>query len=207
MSLDFISAELKARDRDIWLAIHYAEARRRPALIALFALECEFAHVAASTTEAMVGEIRMAWWREALCGLDQGKVPAQPLLVLLAEYAVPNDVQGADLALLEDRWLGMIGDEPVPQSHVEGGGTLFALAARLLGGNEELGRQLGEAWGRGDDWGGDAAGLPRVPSSLRPLLGLVRLSARDRAAAKDAPPEPRGSLARQWQLLRAVAFG
>ena len=107
------------------------------------------------------------------------------------------------MAGLEDRWLGMIAAADVPSAHVAGGGDLFALAARLLGGDEALGRALGEAWVRGDD-----AGLPRVPAALRSLLGLVRLAARDaRRARSGAAAEPPGSLARQWTLLKAVAFG
>jgi phytoene synthase len=60
----------------------------------------------AGTTEPMIGEIRLAWWREACEGLDAGRVPAQPLLQLAADALLPAGIAGAELAAIEDRWLG-----------------------------------------------------------------------------------------------------
>ncbi|KPF80315.1 hypothetical protein IP88_00605 [alpha proteobacterium AAP81b] len=189
-----VAAEVRARDRDIWLAIHYAPAAARPGLFALFGLDLELRHVVATTSEAMIGEIRLAWWREALQGLDAGRVPAQPLLQLATSTLLPAGVRGAELADLEDRWLGLIGSDTLPQAHIDGGGALFALAARLTGGDADTARQLGR------HWAGDPGPLPSVAAPLRPLLGLALLARRD-------PAEPRGSLGRQWRLLRAVATG
>ena len=201
--LDLVIAELRQRNRDRYLSVLYAPAPLRPALFALHGFDLELAAIVVGTTEAMIGEIRLAWWREAAEAIDRGVVPAQPLLQVIAAQLPARGVSGADLAELEDRWLGMIGAADVPSAHVAGGGDLFALAARLLGGDEALGRALGEAWVRGDD-----AGLPRVPAALRSLLGLVRLAARDaRRARSGAAAELPGSLARQWTLLKAVAFG
>ncbi|WP_371870758.1 squalene/phytoene synthase family protein [Sandarakinorhabdus glacialis] len=201
--LDIVTAEVRERDRDRYLSILYAPASVRPALMALHGLDLELGQVVAGTTEPMIGEIRLAWWREALEGLDQGKVPAQPLLQLLAGEVLPRGVTGAELAGLEDRWIGLIGAEDVPAEHVGGGGLLFALAARLLGGEAALGELLGTAWALGE-----ASDFGRVPTALRPLLALVRLSARDAAQARAGQPrEPRGSAGRQLRMLRAIAFG
>lgn len=181
----------------------YAPAELRPALFALHGLDLEMASVVAATSEPMIGEIRLAWWREALAGLDAGVVPAQPLLEVLAKEALPRGVTGAALAELEDRWIGLIGSDDVPDAHIAGGGLLFALAARLGGDDEELARRIGEAWAAGDD-----TPLPKVPTALRPLLGLLRLAQRDAARARSgALREVRGNLARQWCLLKAIAFG
>ncbi len=181
----------------------YAPADVRPALMALHGLDLELGQVVASTTDAMIGQIRLAWWREALAGLDDGKVPAQPLLQLLAGEVLPRGISGAELAGLEDRWIGLIGSDDVPAAHIDGGGELFALAARLLGGDVAVGRQLGIAWAAGTIAGGDA-----VPAALRPLLGLARLAARDATRARAGHPrEPRGSAGRQLRLLAAIAFG
>jgi phytoene synthase len=181
----------------------YAPADARSALLALFGIDLELGAVVAGTTEPMIGEIRLAWWREALEGLDGGAVPAQPLLQLAAAELLPRGIGGAALAGLEDRWLGMIANADVPPAHIAGGGALFGMAARLLGGDQALGQQLGEAWVLGD-----AAALPRVPSVLRPLLGLVRLAARDVARGQAGlAPEAPGSLGRQWLLLKTIALG
>ncbi|MBC7519595.1 MAG: squalene/phytoene synthase family protein [Sandarakinorhabdus sp.] len=200
--LDIVTADVRTRDRDRYLSVLYAPADLRPALFALHGIDLEMASIVVGTTEAMIGEIRLAWWREALEGLDRGAVPAQPLLALAAAEVVPRGVSGADLAGIEDRWLGMIGSEHVPATHVTGGELVFGLAARLLETDPAVAERLGEAWVLGDRWSG------RVPAVLRPLLGLVRLAARDAARARGGlPVEVRGSLGRQWQLLRAVAFG
>lgn len=193
---------MRARDRDRYLSVLYAPAGLRPALFALHGLDLEMASVVVGTTEPMIGEIRLAWWREALEGLDRGVVPAQPLLALAAGQLLPNGVSGEELAGIEDRWLGMIGSDEVPPAHVAGGGLLFALAARLLDADEALGRRLGEAWVLGNGWTG------KVPAALRPLLGLVRLAARDAVRSRAGQPtEDRGSPGRQAVLLKAVAFG
>ena len=202
-ALASVIADVRQRDRDRYLAVLYAPAPLRPALFALHGFDLELASIVVGTAEAMIGEIRLAWWREAVEAIDRGVVPAQPLLQVIAAELPARSVSGADLAALEDRWLGMIGSTDVPTAHVEGGGQLFALTARLLGAEATVGQQLGDAWVRGD-----ATGLPAVPPVLRPLLGLVRLAERDaRRARAGLTPEARGSLPRQWTLLKAVAFG
>lgn len=209
--LDLVIADVRLRDRDRYLAILYAPEPVRPALFALHGLDLELASVVVGTTEAMIGEIRLAWWREALQGLDAGTVPAQPLLQLAAAELLRHGISGAALAGLEDRWLGLIGTTDIPASHIEGGELLFALSARLLGGDAATGTALGRAWALGD-----GAGLAKVPTNLRLLLGLVRLSQRDAAQARaaggatggaGAGTEVRGSLGRQLVLLKAIALG
>lgn len=170
----------------------WSPAAVRPALFALHGLDLELAHIVAGTTEPMIGEIRLAWWREALQGLDRGTVPAQPLLQLIAAELLPRGIEGTALAGIEDRWLAMIGAADVPPAHVEGGGALFGFAACLLGGDVALGERLGRAWTLVAPWPG------RVPMALRPLLALVRLAGRD---------DPPGSLGRQWLLAKTIAFG
>ncbi len=192
---------MKARDRDRWLACLYAPASARPSLIALMGLDLELAQLVVTTTEPMLGEIRLAWWRERLEELDAGRVPAQPLLAALKAHVLPV-VTGAQLAGLEDRWIDMLGHDGVTDAHVAGGGLLFALAARLLGGDVAAAEVLGRAWVLGEEAPGRTAG------ALRPLRGLMALAVRDAARARAGlPTEERGSLARQWRLLKAVALG
>ena len=180
----------------------YAPAAVRPAWMALHGLDLELESVVAGTTEPMIGQIRLAWWREALEGLDAGKVPAQPLLQLIAAEVLPRGVSGAELAGLEDRWLEMIGAEVVPESHFTGGGLLFTWLGRLAGGEAAQAQALGMAWAVGE------APAGRTAASLRPLAGLAKLAARDAARARAGQaPEPRGSLSRQLAMLGAVAFG
>lgn len=185
---------MRQRSRDRYLSVLWSPAGVRPALFALHGLDLELQSVVAGTTEAMIGEIRLAWWREALEGLDAGRVPAQPLLEAAAAELLPRGVSGAMLAGIEDRWLCLIGADDVPAAHVAGGAALFGMAARLLGGEVALGEELGTAWVLREGRSG------KVPATLHSLLALVRLAAR----RADDPP---GSLARQWLLFRTVALG
>lgn len=179
--------------------MHYAPAAVRPGLLALFGIDLEMRAIVATTSDTMIGAIRLAWWREACEGLDAGWVPAQPLLQLAAGALLPAGIAGAELATIEDRWLGLLDSADVPAAHIAGGGALFALAARLLGGDGTTADRLGQIWAGGD------GEVPRVGAALRPLLGLALLARRDRD--RPGAREPRGSLGRQWRLLRAVATG
>lgn len=204
-NLAIIADDLQQRDRERWLACLYAPEPARQALVALLALDCELAQLVATTTEPLLGEIRLAWWRDRLTDLDSKPAPAQPLLQALQERVLPW-VSGAELALLEERWLcrldGEGADGAVPPAHVDGGGLLFALAARLLGGDGEEAYALGRAWAQGQ------AVTGKTSPPLRPLRALADLAARDAARRRAGqPPEPRGSLLRQWQMLKAVARG
>jgi 15-cis-phytoene synthase len=195
-SLTIIADELKLRDRERWLACLYAAAPARPGLVALFALDAELAQLVATTTEPLLGEIRLAWWRDQLIGLDTQPAPAQPLLQALQSRALPR-LAGSDLAGLEDGWLARMHG-----SAGAGGERLFTLAARLLGGDPEEGAYLGQLLDHG------AASPGRTSVLLRPLRALVELMLRDAGhAAAGRPPEPRGTLARQALMLKVVALG
>lgn len=201
--LEIVSAEVRARDHDRYLSVLYSAPVARPALFALHGLDLEMAAIVAGTTEPMIGEIRLAWWREALVGLDTGKVPAQPLLSVIANQVLAMGLSGAELAGLDDRWLGLIGSDMVPAAHIEGGGALFALAARVMGGDPVLAARLGQVWASGE-----VATLPAIPGVLRPLLGLVRLAWRDADRVRSGQPrEVRGSIGRQLRMLGSVALG
>jgi phytoene synthase len=207
--LDIVTAEVRDGDRDRWLSVLYAPADVRPALLALHGLDLALERLVAGTTEPMIGAIRLAWWREALEGLDAGKVPAQPLLALIAAELLPRGITGTELAQIEDRWAELIGSETVPESFVAGGGRLFGWAARLLGGDVGQANRLGRSWAAGEvPLPASGAASAAVSAALRPLFGLALLAARDAARARaGSRREARASLARQWRLLAAIALG
>ena len=84
------------------LAFAHLQGRRRPAVEALFALDAAMADVLRSTSEPMIGQIRLAWWRERLEELDGGKAaPAEPRLLAVERELIPLGVRGSDIAKLE----------------------------------------------------------------------------------------------------------
>src|SRR5258707_10863917 len=57
---------VREADKDRFLATLFAPADRRGALFALYAFNIEVARVREAVREAMAGEIRLQWWRDAI---------------------------------------------------------------------------------------------------------------------------------------------
>jgi phytoene synthase len=135
------------------LAIAYAPAACRPALTSLFALDERLAGIVAATTEPTIGLIRLAWWRESLERLDREAPPAEPLLQTLATL-LPLGITGAALSEIEDGWAalldGDLDDEALMRHARQRGGSLFALAATLLGDPTTPVATAGEGWALAD---------------------------------------------------------
>ena len=203
------AALVRDADRDRWLATLYAPAAMRPALLAVHALDLELAKVAATTTDAMLGEIRLAWWRERLLALDV-EVPAQPVLRALAADVLPRGISGAMLARFEDSWLALA-DGDVAGFVAARGAAVGGVIARLLGG-DEAGVDLGRRWAAGEaarsGYIVDPLPVVRAPAALRSLAGLATLGARDLArAVAGLPTEARATPKRQLLLLCTMLTG
>jgi phytoene synthase len=203
------------------LAVTYAPAPLRAGLAALFALDERFGQVVASTTEPMIGLMRLAWWREALEKLDRDSAPAEPLLRLLADHVLPHGVRGAKMAAIEDGWAALIDGEPdadaIARHGRERGGNLFAAGAALLGADEARLASAGEIWAlvdlghRHSEAQVRAIALARAnqlianaPSerwakAARPLAALSALAVGDARTANRAQGSPR-------RLLRMLAL-
>lgn len=163
-------------DAERALAFSYAPTAGRAGLAALFALDDALGQVLRTTREPMVGQLRLAWWRESLVRLDSAPAPAEPVLRALADDALPRGVTGAALAVMIDGWeplLGTIDDGAIADHAERRGGVLFAQAGLVLGASaadplEEAGR----GWALADLAGhhSDAALASRVREAAAPLL-------------------------------------
>ena len=213
--------ELALADPERALAVAYAPAETRAALSALFALDERFGGIVSTTTEPMIGLMRLAWWREALEKLNREPAPAEPLLGLLAEQVLPHGVTGAALAAIEDGWAALIDGEPdaeaITRHGCERGRNLFAAAAALLGADDPRLPAAGEIWALADlgyRHSGEevrkaarmranvlAGALPKNRWSVtaRPLAALFVLARRDAAATARAQGSP-------GRLLRMLAL-
>ena len=91
------------------LALSYADGRHRAALESLLALDDALAQVLRTTTTPAVGQLRLAWWREALAALDHAPPYQHPRRVwFLPEMplAGTNKVDRRRLAELAGTLLG-----------------------------------------------------------------------------------------------------
>lgn len=64
---------VRRTDPDRYLAALFAPAERRPLLFALYAFNHELARIGDTVREPMMGEIRLAWWREAVLEAREGR--------------------------------------------------------------------------------------------------------------------------------------
>ncbi len=73
-------------DEDRWLASRFAPRAVRKRLVAVYALNYELAHVSESVTQAAAGDLRLAWWREAIAAVhEQAQQATHPVLAAYAE--------------------------------------------------------------------------------------------------------------------------
>lgn len=220
-----MAESIEIADPERALVVAYAAPSRRTGLAALFALDERFGQVVASTTEPMIGMMRLAWWREALEKLDRDPAPAEPLLRALADHALPLGVSGKALADIEDGWAALIDgeldDAAIARHGRERGGRAFAAASALLSASDPRLPAAGEVWALADlgfrhsqASVRDAAraraaliadGIPagRWPVAARPLAALYLLARRDALHGR----RKQGSPGRLLRVLALRLFG
>jgi phytoene synthase len=171
-----------AGDPERELALSYARPARRGALEALLALDDALALLLRTTREPALGQLRLAWWREALERLDQQAAPAEPVLKALEREMLSEGIRGASLVPIVHGWEVLIEEETIDADAMrrfgEGRGHLFVAAGAALGaGPDDPLTVAGQGWALADlsrNLGGSAeAGVARGLAA--PLL--------DRAAA------------------------
>ncbi len=148
-----------SHDRDMpadrLLVLATAPRHIRPALATAFRIDDRLAEIVRRTREAMVGQMRLTWWHDALSKLDSEPAPAEPLLREAQAHVLPLGVRGSELAAMVDGWEELIVadtlDDAALSRHAEArGAMLFALAGRMLGGDSPLLAAAGRAWALSD---------------------------------------------------------
>jgi phytoene synthase len=133
-------ALVRAADKDRYLASLFAPAAARQYLHALYAFASEIARVRDAAREPLPGEIRLQWWRDVLAGEGRGEVSANPVAAALLDTVARCALPRARLIALIDAHAFDLYDDAMRSladldAHAEHtSGTLFALAAQILGG-------------------------------------------------------------------------
>ena len=144
-------ALLRADDHDRFLVTLHAPKAHRRGLTALYALNVEIAKTRFVVSEAALGEIRLAWWREAVADLSLGKVRRHDVLEVLSDCTLD---EASTLALIEARSVDLY-DEPMDDMEalityaVNTSGQLEGIAAALMGSDidgQVSARKVGAAW-------------------------------------------------------------
>jgi phytoene synthase len=167
------SARLNAPDR--YYAALFAPAAVRDDLIALAAFDGEIARVGQIVSDAALGEIRVAWWRDALVGGGQAsELSGNPVLDQFADVVRRHQLSHAALdAYFEAHMAALFADPPADDAALDESfraidGTPLAFALQILQGPLDAGANtLIDAAGR-------ASGLTRVARTLPNALAAGR---------------------------------
>jgi phytoene synthase len=158
------------------LILTYAPASGRGGLEALLALDDALAKLLRSTREPALGQMRLAWWREALEKLDRAPAPAEPVLKALEAEVLRHGVTGTSLVPIVHGWEVLIEEEELGpdamRRFAEGRGQLFIAAGALLGSKGDPLVSAGQGWALADLAGNLQAEEERAIARdlARPLL-------------------------------------
>lgn len=203
-SAAFAACEATVRrvDPDRYLATLFAPTKARSLLYALYAFNHELASVGEMARDSLAADIRLEWWRQAVEAAGEGRPPAHPAAIGLAEILSSNRAQLTDLeALIDTR---AIESSPAPfstlatmENHADASSArLMRMAARAITGTNSQGKAIGEA--------GIAYGLTGMLRSFRfhalrgkvflpaDLLAAQSLSTADIIAGKNSTTLKRG---------------
>lgn len=127
----------------------------RAAFRTLFDLDGRLAGIVRTTREPLIGQMRLAWWRDALIALDSRPAPAEPLLRAMQEEVLPLGLSGALLAGMTEGWedilLADLQDEAALARHCDARGAgLFCAFGQLLGGDAPMLAAAGRGWAATD---------------------------------------------------------
>jgi phytoene synthase len=183
MSQD-LDAQVRAAHPDRWLASRFiADPKARADVIALYAFNYELARVAGGVSNALMGEIRLTWWREAMEEALAGKPPRRHPVVEAVSDAFPPDA----LAELPEGRFPDLDKTPFTEEGLFAfldatEGAVMALAARRLDPQSvpEQVRGAARAYGLARLW---RARSPRLPKDWTRADVKARVEAEQVAAS------------------------
>jgi len=165
------------------LAIAYAPRPARAAWTALLVLDQRLRRAALGASEPLLGQVRLAWWRDRFRSPASEWPEGEPLLAALAGF----DRERVALEALVDGWERVLGgeaDDAATADLVEARAQAMAALARVLGCGSTDVVQAGRDWARADF---DRAPSLRaahehttlLPRAMRPLAVLAGLGQGD----------------------------
>lgn len=156
-------------------ALAYASAAARPATHALFALDARLGAVVSGAREPVIGQLRLAWWRDRLGESAAARPQGEPVLALLASW---GDA-ASTLTGLVDGWEQMLCAEPLTAAACEA----------LVSGRARAASELAQV-----------IGLPEAgPEAARAARGW---SAVEMCAGLEDPLDRAAALNQDWRRVR-----
>ncbi len=153
--LSYCARQVRRHDPERYLACLFAPAARREALFALYGFNLEVAKTAEVVSEALLGRIRLQWWRDSLEEIYSGAARAHQVLGPLAEAIRDHGLSRTPFETLIDAREGDLEREPpanldaLETYAAATSGGLQVLALEILGAAgaaEAAARHVGIAW-------------------------------------------------------------
>jgi len=153
--LSYCAEQVRLYDHDRFMTVIFAPAAAREHLFALYAFNIELAKVREIVSEALIGQMRLQWWRDTLDRLYAGEtIPhevARPLGEAIAAGALPR---AAFDSLIDAREFDLDMTPPADLTallnYAEGtGAPVLGIALQIVGGGPaaaEVARLAGTAW-------------------------------------------------------------
>jgi phytoene synthase len=136
----YCEAEVRAHDKDRFLATLFAPADKRQHLFALYAFDHELSQVRERAKGPFAGEVRLQWWREAVEGQRTLEAAGNPVAAALIDTAERCALGRGRIAALVDAHTFDLYDEPMGsiadlEAYADAAsGELIRLAATVLAG-------------------------------------------------------------------------
>ena len=205
-----LDALVRRADPDRWLAARFvADPEARGDLIALYALNYELSRAAEVASQPLIGEMRLAWWREAVEEMFEGRpVRHHPVAQALEQAVRRRGLPRAGLEGLIDGRLRELEPWPLGEGEVDAyldatAGRLMTLASQVLAPGLDTGlHPAGRAWG--------LAGLARLGGRLPPgydARGRAEQALREANAAPETLPVAAFPAVAYATLARPYAAG
>ena len=171
------------------LALAYTPKSVRASFALLLRLDARFAQIASNTKEPLIGQMKLAWWRDAIIGASPARPKGEPLLSSLFE--VDDSMLNKVGAALADAWEILVAQDDWSAAIIRDFGNARGQAVFQgyvsLCGLREFSTELAEQWAADDlrlRFGERVFGLPSSASALpkdralRPLT-ILTMSVRD----------------------------
>lgn len=134
------------------LAIAYAPKRIRAAFAVLLRFDARFAEIVAHANEPLIGQMKLAWWRDAMLAAPAERPKGQPLLAKLTELDDLTLVEAA--VTLINAWETLVVDQDwmaiTVRTFADARGTAVFGSYAKLAGETDFPAEVGQEWAAND---------------------------------------------------------
>lgn len=175
--------QVRREDRDRYVTTLLAPASARDSLFALYAFNLEVAKTRETVSEALLGEIRLQWWRETVDGLFSGTPRAHQVVDALDRAIRVHDLPRAPFDALIDARARDLDDTPFAdlaelERYAEATtANLLDLALQCLDVRDDVARKAARRVAIGWSLIGLLRSVPYHASERRLYLPLAQLDA------------------------------